>query len=365
MGSSASPGPSPGGKAPGILKQRTGQQDDDGYLKSIKEDNQSDFNAEDSRGYSMTQHDDARVNQSLTKYSDSRLEESLRGPTGRAECITGLVDFLIEEHRNRLGIFTQDGKKLFKFWKRYVSIYYKQERMAALDQKNNTNGFSELHLEDQYTTSGALKPMKGGNINMLDSGLGPDAMSSFNKYKSQQARKMFIKGQRASSALRLSDKKPQLLTRPREGGVLEKYDRFGRAPEFDVSCTITKELEQRNDEHKIRKHKLHNKAEQKRFDDELARWKSKIARSLQEYYDYKCEQALNNHIEKKAKEDKAKAAKAKAEGKPVKKEEKVLKDGEPADGKEDSLKKEKKKTTAVGATPLSPGDLKSTLKPPE
>ena len=39
MGSSASPGPSPGGKAPGILKQRTGQQDDDGYLKSIKEDN--------------------------------------------------------------------------------------------------------------------------------------------------------------------------------------------------------------------------------------------------------------------------------------------------------------------------------------
>lgn len=29
------------------------------------------------------------------------------------------------------------------------------------------------------------------------------------------------------------------------------------------------------------------------------------------------------------------------------------------------MKKEKKKTTAVGATPLSPGDLKSTLKPQE
>lgn len=75
----------------------------------------------------MTQPgDDAhRMNQSLTKYSDSRLEESLRDPRRRTENIPGLVQFLIEEHRNRLGIFTQDGKKLFKFWKEYVSIFYK------------------------------------------------------------------------------------------------------------------------------------------------------------------------------------------------------------------------------------------------
>lgn len=217
------------------------------------------------------------------------MEESLRGPTGRAEHIPGLVDFLIEEHRNRLGIFTQDGKKLFKFWKRYVSKYYKEERMETLKKKRATNGFSELHLDDQYTETGALKPMKGGNINMLDSGLGPDAMSSFNKHKSQQARKMFMKGQRASSALRLSDKKPEALARPREGGVLDKYEKYGEAPEFDVSCTITKEIEQRNDQQKIRQNKIHYKAEQKRFDTELKAWKDKIMTAVQVYYDYKCE----------------------------------------------------------------------------
>ena len=230
--------------------------------------------------------------------------------------------------------------------------------METLKKKRATNGFSELHLDDQYTETGALKPMKGGNINMLDSGLGPDAMSSFNKHKSQQARKMFMKGQRASSALRLSDKKPEALARPREGGVLDKYEKYGEAPEFDVSCTITKEIEQRNDQQKIRQNKLHYKAEQKRFDTELKAWKDKIMTAGQVYYDYKCEQKLNAHITKRKAEQKAKA-----KAKPADKDKKE--EGKPDADKAATLKKEKSKTTNAGATPLSPGDLKSSLKPPE
>lgn len=86
MASSPSPGASPMGKsAGGILKRRVGQQDDDAsYLKSIKEDGLGEMHYMDadgdSRAYSATQHGDDynRMNQSVTKMSDSRLEESLR-----------------------------------------------------------------------------------------------------------------------------------------------------------------------------------------------------------------------------------------------------------------------------------------------
>ena len=82
--SSLSPGANSPGKAGGILKKKI---DDDGYLKSIKEDYTSEgFNADDSRGYSMTQHgDDNRIDRSLSKISDSRLEDSIRDPSRPAK----------------------------------------------------------------------------------------------------------------------------------------------------------------------------------------------------------------------------------------------------------------------------------------
>lgn len=115
------------GKAGGILKRKP-IEEDSGYLKSIKEDQRSEFmNADDSRGYSMTQHGDdvTKIDRSNSRISDSRLEESIRDPQRPPKQIPGLVQFLIEEHKNRLGIFTQDDKKLFRFWKQHVSTYYR------------------------------------------------------------------------------------------------------------------------------------------------------------------------------------------------------------------------------------------------
>ena len=157
MASSPSPGTSPMGKSAGggILKRRAGQPDDDAsYLKSIKEDGLGEMHYMDadgdSRAYSATQHGDDvnRMNQSVTKMSDSRLEESLRDAKRPPQRIEGLVAFLKEEHKGRLGIYTQEKAKLIGFWKRYVSHYYREERMEQLDRKRNTNGFSELYLDD-------------------------------------------------------------------------------------------------------------------------------------------------------------------------------------------------------------------------
>lgn len=184
---------------------------------------------------------------------------------------------------------------------------------------------------------------------MLDSGLGPDARSSFTAHQTQQARKMFVKGQRASSALRLSDKKPQTMVRPREGGTLQKYDEFGWLAEFDVSFTIHREIELMNDKNKSRKLKIHNEAEKKRQEYELERWKAKIARAVKEYYDYKSEIALHAHVAQREKEAKEKAKKVKKD------------DKNPAASAKQKKGTKPPKAAGPGATMLSPGDLKSQL----
>jgi hypothetical protein len=72
------------------------------------------------------------------------------------------------------------------------------------------------------TPSGMRVSKKGG-----DSGLGPYARSSFTKVQRQQNQKSFTQGrQRASSVLRLSDKKPKNAFTPVQDGVLEKYDMY-------------------------------------------------------------------------------------------------------------------------------------------
>jgi len=172
--------------------------------------------------------------------------------------------------------------------------------------------------------------MKGGNINMLDSGLGPDAMSSFNKHRSQQERKQVATGmdggQRASSALRLSDKKSRTQLRKRAtgvpGGVLDKYDAYGRAHELDVAYTVNAEIDADNDRYKSRKLRLHNDAEDRRQKEEKARWRAKISAALVAYCDYKSETTIGAHVaekERKTKEkkDKEKTLKLKKAGKPL------------------------------------------------
>lgn len=72
--------------------------------------------------------DITKVERSISKISDSRLEGSMRDPEREPEVIEGLLKFLIDEHKNKLGIFTQEPKKLFTFWYKHVSSEYKRKR---------------------------------------------------------------------------------------------------------------------------------------------------------------------------------------------------------------------------------------------
>ena len=67
------------------------------------------------------------------------LDESLRDPRIGIQRIAGLTDFLMDEYRKRLGIYTQESKKLIKFWKDYVSIIYKNKRVDTLKKKYTSN----------------------------------------------------------------------------------------------------------------------------------------------------------------------------------------------------------------------------------
>jgi hypothetical protein len=42
--------------------------------------------------------------------------------------IEGLTEFLVENHYKRFGVYSKVEPELFKYWKEYVSIAYKEER---------------------------------------------------------------------------------------------------------------------------------------------------------------------------------------------------------------------------------------------
>ncbi len=67
------------------------------------------------------------------------LDESLRDHRIGIQRIENLTDFLMDEYRKRLGIYTQDSKKLIKFWKDYVSVIYKNKRVDTLKKKYASN----------------------------------------------------------------------------------------------------------------------------------------------------------------------------------------------------------------------------------
>jgi hypothetical protein len=97
----------------------------------------------------MTQHGDdvTKMERSISKISDSRLEGSMRDPQRSPRVVPGLLKFLIDEHKNRLGIFTQDPKKLKIFWYKHVSSEYKRKREQQLNSKSFL-GFAEFDLEE-------------------------------------------------------------------------------------------------------------------------------------------------------------------------------------------------------------------------
>jgi len=65
---------------------------------------------------------------------------------------------------------------------------------------------------------------------------------------------MFTQGQRASSALRFSDKKEKKEMKPMvKGGILEKYELYGNSLDFDVIYTIKNGIADMENKYKSKK----------------------------------------------------------------------------------------------------------------
>jgi len=103
---------------------------------------------------------------------------------------------LIDEYRKRLGIYSEDSKKLFHFWKNYVSQYYREQK-----SKNKT--LVETNEKIRLLPS--------------DIGLGPEAKTSFNRYNKKA--NLSVKGPRAASALKMNTFKP--VAQLKQGNIFE------------------------------------------------------------------------------------------------------------------------------------------------
>lgn len=134
----------------GILKRKTSGYDSankddflrgDDNMKTIKEDQMS---YQDSRAYSKTNLGDSRIDGSA-----SFLEESLRDGNQPPKLVQGLTQFLIEEFKNKYGIYKRDPADLFIFWKDHVSFYYREVR----EEKKMKKAQTELGFEDDFKFS--------------------------------------------------------------------------------------------------------------------------------------------------------------------------------------------------------------------
>jgi hypothetical protein len=61
--------------------------------------------------------------------NSNRLEDSVKAPGRPPIRIENLTQFLIEQHFSRIGVFTKSHNELFKFWKGYVSIVYREQKL--------------------------------------------------------------------------------------------------------------------------------------------------------------------------------------------------------------------------------------------
>jgi hypothetical protein len=57
---------------------------------------------------------------------EATLSMSVKDPSRPPKIIEGLADFLQDEYKKRLGVYTQDSKVLLQFWRNYVSHEYRE-----------------------------------------------------------------------------------------------------------------------------------------------------------------------------------------------------------------------------------------------
>lgn len=68
-----------------------------------------------------------------------KLEDSIKAPHRPPQRVAGLTQFLIESHYKKIGVFTKNEQELFKFWKDYVSVVYKQYRLDKSLKSNDVS----------------------------------------------------------------------------------------------------------------------------------------------------------------------------------------------------------------------------------
>ncbi len=60
--------------------------------------------------------------------NSKNLEDSVKAPNRPPVRIEGLTEFLVESHYKRFGVYSKVEPELFKYWKDYISLAYKEER---------------------------------------------------------------------------------------------------------------------------------------------------------------------------------------------------------------------------------------------
>lgn len=103
--------------------------------------------------------------------------------------MTGLTEFLVNQHYKRIGVLSKHENTLFDFWKKYVSAAYRQRRQ----QKKDELGMS---------------------------------------YKTQKSQK------------------ENIVDKSQDNSVLNQYKKFENLFEMDVKYTIQKDLEEEHDDFK-------------------------------------------------------------------------------------------------------------------
>jgi hypothetical protein len=60
--------------------------------------------------------------------TSNKLEDSVKAPNRPPTKIEGLTQFLVENHNKWYGVMSKDYAQLFRFWKEFVSIAYRERK---------------------------------------------------------------------------------------------------------------------------------------------------------------------------------------------------------------------------------------------
>lgn len=84
-----------------------------------------------------------------------KLEDSVKASGRPPQRIAGLTQYLVDQHYKKIGVFTKNEHELFKFWKDYISLAYRQHRLEMSKKFSQPDGpFTfdvSLHMKKSNT----------------------------------------------------------------------------------------------------------------------------------------------------------------------------------------------------------------------